>query len=236
MEPHHIRYILVRAVSAVVLIVAILYGFGIFKKKQRQKALIAEMKSVCSDSSFYRQFSLEEAQKTLVRGVALIAEGKQLELDPARVINSGIGLEEKYFLMDEDKEPIPIRLVIIRDCLRANYENFLKLGYTTDFHTLQGMKDGKLPALRTGPYVGVRVEIGPIIDPKLSPGIDRVIANLQIRPPRKTGTPMSDVETAAAKQLAKDLSDAGIIEKLAADRIIESLTPKEPEGPLKIKK
>ena len=37
---------------------------------------------------------------------------------------------------------------------------------------------------------------------------------------------MNDVEIAAAKQLAKVLSDAGVIETAAADRIIESLTPK----------
>jgi hypothetical protein len=37
---------------------------------------------------------------------------------------------------------------------------------------------------------------------------------------------MNDVEIATAKQLAKDLSDAGVIETAAADRITESLTPK----------
>jgi hypothetical protein len=37
---------------------------------------------------------------------------------------------------------------------------------------------------------------------------------------------MNDVEIATAKQLAKDLSDAGVIETAAADRITESLAPK----------
>lgn len=229
MEPQNIRYILTRAVSAIVLIVAILYGVGLFKKKQRKDAIIADLKSVCSDSSFFRQFHTEDARKTLVRGVGLIAEAKQLGIDPDKVIDGGLGIKEKYFASDEDKNGVPIRESIIRSSLRANYENFLKLGYTPDFHTLQGMKDGELPPVRTGPSAGSRAEIGTIIDPKLSPGLDRVVANLEIRPPKKPGTPMSDVEIATAKQLAKNLSDAGVIETAAAARITESLTPKPPE-------
>ncbi len=236
MEPQHIRYILSRALTAIVLIVAILYGVGMFKKKQRKDAIIVDLKSVCSDSSFFRQFHAEDARKTLVRGVGLIAEAKQLGIDPDKVIDGGLGIEEKYFAMDEDDKGVPIRESIIRSSLRANYENFLKLGYTPDFHTLQGMKDGELPPVRTGPSAGSRAEIGTIIDPKLSPGLDRVVANLEIRPPKKPGTPMSDVEIATAKQLAKNLSDAGVIETVAAERIIESLTPKPPEETPKKKK
>jgi hypothetical protein len=40
---------------------------------------------------------------------------------------------------------------------------------------------------------------------------------------------MTDVEIARAKQLAKDLSEAGVIETAAAERITASLTPKPPE-------
>lgn len=224
-----LRYILTRALTAIVLIVAILYGIGMFKKKQRKDAIIAELKSVCSDSSFFRQFHAEDAQKTLIRGVGLIAEAKQLGVDPDKAIDGGLGIKEKYFATDEDKLGPPMKEIIIRSSLRANYENFLNFGYTPDFHTLQGMKNGELPPVRTGSSAGSRAEIGTIIDPRLSPGLDRVLANLEIRPPKKPGTPMTDVEVAAAKQLAKNLFDAGIIEKEAADRITESLTPKPPE-------
>ncbi len=229
MEPQHIRYILTRAATAIVLIVAILYGVGMLKKKQRKDAIISDLRSVCSDSSFFSQFHAEDASKALVRGVGLIAEAKQLGIDPDEIISGGLGIEEKYFAMDEDDEGEPIRQTIIRKCLRANYENFLKLGYTPDYHTLQGMKTGELPPVRTGPSAGTRAEIGTIIDAGLSPGLDRVVANLEIRPPRKANMPMNDVEIAKAKQLAKDLSDAGVIEVAAATRITESLTPKLPE-------
>lgn len=226
MDPQNLRYILTRAATAILLIVAVLYGIGMLKKKQRKDAIISDLKSVCSDSSFFRQFHAEDARKTLVRGIGLIAEAKQLGMDPDEAIDGGLGIKDKYFAVDEDEEGPPIKESIIRSCLRANYENFLKLGYTPDFHTLQGMKTGKLPPVRTGPSVGSRAEIGTIIDAAFSPGLDRVVANLEIRPARKPGSAMNDVEIATAKQLAKDLSDAGVIETAAADRIIESLTPK----------
>jgi hypothetical protein len=229
MEPTHLRYILTRALTAILLIVAILYGIGMLKKKQRKDAIVADLKSVCSDSSFFRQFHAEDARKTLVRGVGLIAEAKQIGIDPDKIIDGGLGIERKYFAMDEDRDGPPIRERIIRSSLRANYENFLKLGYTPDFHTLEGMKNGELPPVRTGPSAGSRAEIGTIIDPKLSPGLDRVVANLEIRPPRKSETPLTDVETATAKRLALDLAEAGVIEKDAAQRITENLMPKEPE-------
>ncbi len=236
MEPQYIRYILSRAVTVIVLIVAILYGVGIFKKKQRKDAIIADLKSVCSDSSFFRQFHAQDARKTLIRGVGLIAEAKKLGIDPDKVIDGALGIEEKYFAMDEDKKEVPIKKSIIRDSLRSNYENFIKLGYTTDFRTLKSMKEGEIPPpVRTGSSAGSRAEVGTIIDPNISPGIDCVVANLEIRPPKKLGTPMTDVEIASAKQLAKNLSQAQVIEKVAADRIIESLTPKPPEEPDKKK-
>ena len=90
------------------------------------------------------------------------------------------------------------------------------------------LKEGKLPPVRTGPQAGSKAEVGTIIDPVLSPGLDKVMANLEIRPPREKGRKMSDVEIATAKQLAQDLSSAGIIEESARKRIIESLTPKPP--------
>lgn len=229
MEPQHIRYILTRAATAIVLLVAILYGVGMLKKKQRKDAIISDLKSVCSDSSFFSQFHAEDASKALVRGVGLIAEAKQLGSDADEIIDGGLGIEKKYFATDQDSEGVPIRQSIIRSSLRANYENFLKLGYTPDYHTLQGMKSGELPPVRTGPSEGKRAEIGTIIDAKLSPGLDRVVANLEIRPPRNPNTPLSDVEIARAKQLAKDLSDAGVIETVAAERITVSLTQKPPE-------
>jgi hypothetical protein len=228
MDNISLRYILTRAGGVILAIVVALYVMGYVKKKNKHSALVSELKSLSSDSSFYGQFYAEGAQKSLIKAVGIIAEANKLGLAPEEAINRGLGIEEKYFLLDEDEVALPVRESLIRNTLRANYENFRKLGYDADYHTLQILKEGKLPPVRTGPQAGSKAEVGSIIDPVLSPGLDKVMANLEIRPPREKGRKMSDVEIATAKQLAKDLSSAGIIEKSAEKRIIDSLTPKPP--------
>ena len=85
------------------------------------------------------------------------------------------------------------------------------------------MKKGDLPAIPVGPEAGKKPVVASLIDPAISPGIDKVIANLEIRPPQGERSAPSDIEIAAAKQLARDLGDAKIIEEPARDRIIDKL-------------
>jgi hypothetical protein len=224
MESPNIRYILTRTIFLIVVLFAILSGIQYIKKKQRQSAIIAELKSISSDSSFFKQFYQEDAQKTLIRAIALIAEANQLGIPPETAIDRGLGIEEVFFNSNTNPyEPTP-REKIIRSSLGSNYENFLKLGYKADFHTLESMRDGSLPTLEDGPTAGKKPVIANLIDPSLSPGIDKVIANLEIRPPQVENRVPSDIEIAAAKQLTRDLADAKIIEEPVRDRIIEKLS------------
>ncbi len=216
------RYILTRTLAVILLIVLALYGLSFMKKRNRLSSIVSELKSLSSESSYFRQFSREDAEKSLIRAVGLIAEAGKLGLDPENSISRALGVEEKYFNSD-DEEKLSFREQLIRANLRANYENFRKLGYNTDFHTLQTLADGELPPLPTG-SVGGAAEVGTIIDPEFSPGIDTVLANLEIRPRREKGTPMTDVETAIALKLARDLEDANVIESSALERIRAKLT------------
>ena len=93
------------------------------------------------------------------------------------------------------------------------------------------MKEGGLPAIPGGPEAGQKPEIATLIDPAVSPGIDKVIANLEIRPPHAESSIPSDVEIAAAKQLARDLADAKVIEEPVRDRIIGKLAPPPAKAP-----
>ena len=232
MDSTNLRYILTRAIGVILVIVVALYALGYVKKRNKKTALVAELKSLSSDSSFFRQFYAEDAKKSLVKAVGVIAEAKNIGLEPDEAINRGLGIEEKYFLLDEERGAPPVKESLVRSTLRSNYENFRKLGYEADFHTLKMMRDGELPPVRTGPQAGSKAEVGTIIDPSLSPGLDKVMANLEIRPPRDKALPMTDVEIAAAKLLATSLAAAGIIEESAEKRIVESLTPKPPAAEL----
>ncbi|MBC8128172.1 MAG: hypothetical protein H8M99_13610 [Gloeobacteraceae cyanobacterium ES-bin-144] len=229
METPSASYILSRAAFLVVVLMIVLFAISFIKKKQRQSAIIAELQSITSDSSFFKQFYAEEAQKSLIRAIGLIAESNSLDVDPNTTINLGMGIKTDYFSNDfANKEPMP-RERIIRTCLRSNYENFLKLGYKADFQTLTAMKAGDFPPIPTGPQSGKKPEIYYLISPAISPGMDKVIANLEIRPPSadKQGK-STDIEIAAAKELARELANASIIEDAVRDRIIAGLTTPNP--------
>ncbi len=219
------RYIITRSLFLVAALVTILYGISFIKKYQRRSAIVAELKLITADSAFFQQFYAEDAQKTLVKAIALIAEAKDLGVSPETTIERALNVNHKLFDSDDEKdEPAP-RVKIIGASLRANFQNFLKLGYQSDYQTLSTMKSGELPSIPGGPEAGKRPVIGTLINPSLSPGLERVIANLEIRPPQSEGRPATDIETAAAKQLARDLYDAKLIEEAARDRILEKLSP-----------
>lgn len=221
-------YIASRAVMLIALVAGSLLVFSFAKKKQRQAGIIAGLRSITSDSSFFRQFYAEDARKTLVRAVGLIAEANSLGMPPDEVIDRGMGIKPGIFENDAGRDDPPMREIIIRRCLRGNYENFLKLGYTADFHTLDAMRNGNLPPIPAGPESGGRAEIAHLIGPSACDGIDKVLANLEILPPAGDGRKSTDIEIAAARQLARDLATAGVIEEGARDRILDSLSQAKP--------
>lgn len=217
------RYILTRAIFLIAALIALLTCLNFVKKIRRQSAIIAELKSISSDSSFFHQFYAEDARKSLIRGIALIAEAKQLGVPPETSIDRSLGIEAKTMFSGEKQEEPTAHDTLIRASLRNNYENFLKLGYKTDFQTLRSMKEGTLPPIPSGPEIGKKPVIANLIDPAISPGIDKVIANLEIRPPRAEGQALSDIELASAKRLANALAEARIIEEPVRDRILAKL-------------
>lgn len=224
MEAPSPRYILTRAAFLIAAIVALLYGMKFVKKWQRQAAIITELRSLSSDSSFFHQFYAEDAQKSLIRAIGLIAEAKELGTPPEIAIKKSQGIDSKLFASDEDRDEQPLKVQIVMASLRANYENFLKLGYKADVLTLQEMKTGKLPAIPSGPEAGKRPIVATLIDSSISPGIEKVIANLEIRPPQADKHVPTDIEIAAAKRLATDLADARFIEEPVRDKILKALT------------
>lgn len=228
MEAPSPRYIITRATFLIALLVAVLFSVSFVKKQQRKNAIYAELQSITSDSAFFQQFYPEAARKSLIKAIGLIAEANALGVDPDTAINRGMGIKPQFFENDAEKDEPPAREKIIRACLRSNYENFLKLGYQADFHTLDAMKKGELPVIPAGPQSGRKPEIATLISPTISQGMDKVVANLEIRPPQPDKVKPTDIEIAAAKKLASDLSDARIIEEPVRDRILQSLSGKTP--------
>jgi hypothetical protein len=226
MDPS-IRYIITRAISVIALLVALIYGYGLFKKHQRKSAVIADLQIICGESSYFQQFSADDAKKTLVRAMGLIAEADSLGMSPDDAIKSGLGQKREWFVNELDADKTPAAQMIIRSSLRANYDNFVKLGYKTDFNTIKAMKDGELPLISSGTLAGRKPIIKTLIPAAASPGIEKVLANLELAPPDSEEAPLTDIQLAAAKQLARDLASARLIEQPVRDRIIAYLTPEE---------
>ena len=226
MDPS-IRYILSRAVTVIALLVAALYGYGFIKKQQRKSAIVADLRQICGESSYFRQFSAEDAQKTLIRAIGLLAEANSLGMDTGAAIDGGLGIKSEWFENELKEDDTPAGQKIIRNSLRANYDNFIKLGYKPEFAIITPMKAGQLAAIPAGPFAGRKPVIKTLIPAAASPGIEKVLANLELSPPDSEGKPITDLQSAAAKQLARDLTDAGLIEDTVRDRIIAHLTPPE---------
>lgn len=228
MEAPSPAYILTRAAYLIGLLVVIVYVSSYVKKHRRQTAIIAELESITSDSSFYQQFSADDARKSLVRAIGLIAEANLRGIPPDTAISRGMGLKTEFFANESRRQQPPIRERIIRNCLRGNYQNFLKLGYKADSSTLAAMQTGELPAIPAGPQSGRKPVIANLIDPAISPGLEKVIPNLIIRPPVADEAKPTDIEIAAAKRLARDLAEGGFIDDSVSDRILKALS--EPLG------
>ena len=227
----HPRVILVRAVYLILAIVVALYGLSVFKKIQRRGEVVTQLRAIASESSYFHQFYAEDARKALVRAVGLLAEAKALGLEPSATLDRALGLEKGMLDEKDPKESADPKVLLVFDSLHANFVNLEKLGYGTDLQTVRALKSGELPPLPAGPHAGRRAEILPVIDPALSPGLEKVLANLSIRPPGRGDAPRSDVETAAAKQLAGRLAAAGVIEHDVSERIAEALTAPDNEEP-----
>ncbi|MCU0752387.1 MAG: hypothetical protein MUF86_09085 [Akkermansiaceae bacterium] len=226
MEPS-IRYILSRALLLIALLVALLYGYGFIKKQQRRSAVVAELRQICGESSFFRQFSAEDAHKTLIRAIGLLAEADSLGMAVDDAIDGGLGVKTEWFENELDEDDTPMKDKIIRASLRGNYDNFIKLGFKPGFSSFKPMQDGQLAAIPSGTFAGRKPVIKTLIPAEASPGIEKVLANLELSPPDSADKPITDIQIAAAKQLARDLADAGLIEEPVRERIIARLTPPE---------
>ena len=64
--------------------------------------------------------------------------------------------------------------------------------------------------------------IAHIIDPAVSPGLERIVPNLELRPVKAAAAAEpTDLEVAAAKNLATELCSANVIEYKAEKRIVD---------------
>jgi len=231
MHAPSINDILRYAVLLIIIVVVALFATSFLRKRREHKALVDEMRSVVSESSYYRQFYAADARRTLLRAMHLLHQAEQRGKDPSRFLNEVLGVAGDSWLDRTDERPYSRSRAegLADSTLRANYEHCRKLGLLDDADALEALAKGELPNISIGPAAGKRLTVYPIIAPELSPGIDKVLANLELGPPRDASQPLGDVEIAAARKLARDLEQADIIDAEALRRILSRYDEMRPK-------
>lgn len=198
-----------------------------YRIHQTKGELVVLARELTSEASFYRQFDRAGAERVLLRTVAVVEDARVLGLPPDELFDRVYERKEsdRYDYRSMDHYPLTEKLV--RSTLDHAHRAAGELGMLKSQH-LRDLREGKLPRTAAG-----RPVIVPLIDPGLSAGLEKIVPNLEIHPP---GTDpgkreLDAIEVAAARELARDLGDAKIIEEVVSDQILEHYrTPEAGEG------
>lgn len=213
--------IVIRVVIGVLLLIGGLKLLAMWNQKRAVDELFEEMRVLTTDASYLRQFDSDEATRTLLRLMVLMWKAENQGVPPERVIDR-IFLTEKGMFDSEKKPSVSATQRLIRDNLEFNRDALRKLGYPAERTIFEALEAGRLPALTDGPFARQQPIVHRVIDPTLSPGLDTVIANFEIRPPGEIDR-FDDVNLARTRQLVRQLRSANIIEQDAAERLSQSL-------------
>lgn len=229
----------------IILIAAVaLFGIKSCRKYQKKRDVVIELTSHASESSAYQQFYAADARSTLLKAMHQMYLAAELGITPTEILAEV--MEESGDLLDtQDKADLPIRQQLIRDSLLSNYDNCRKLDIFSHPNNITLLEKGELPIVRNGPATDREVFINTIIPTSAIEGIDKLIPNLLISPPppedeKPTKIKPNKFEVARAKQLAKSLATASLIEREAYQKIIayydnlaqndtEPITPSPPK-------
>ena len=207
--------------------VALVLGGFILKHIKLQKKidkLTAEMRVLVSDTSFYRSPTVESAHSTLFKGIAMIEDAKKLGLDPINYFDTVFGHDQKGHKvgLDDEFSEFPAREKLARETLLRAYQQAEHFKFLDSPDYIESLRAGEMPPVVPKPTVAC------IIDPSLSPGMEKIVANLELRSAARTPGPPNDLEVAAAKNLSSDLYSSHVIESDADSRIARHYDKREP--------
>lgn len=149
----------------------------------------------------------------------------ELGMTPEETLKEVMEESEALLATDNDKE-LPVRKAIIRDTLLSNFDNCKKLGIFSDQSNLFTLEKGEIPMIKIGPSANEDIVISTIIPASVLDGVDKLIPNLVISPPTENANKVANMnlnefEIARAKQFAKALEDADLIEQEAYKKIFD---------------
>ncbi|WP_193211284.1 hypothetical protein [Luteolibacter marinus] len=209
------------ALFCLIAFVAFVIGSKHYKKFARKESLAEEMRTLVADSSFYRSVSGDAARATLLKGIAMVEEARSLGLEPTAYFDLVFKHEESFLSTDTKGTEHPIREKLVRETLIRGYQHAQQLDLLGDRDAISVLREGELPDVTPKPVFAY------IIDPALSPGLEKVVPNLDLRPPGEPAKEPTDLEITAARVLAGDLQSAMIIDYEGERKITDQLRPRQ---------
>lgn len=222
MDPR-VANILKWALYGAVALLAFVYGSKYHKREGRKDAIVAELRTLVSEASFYRAISDKEARTTYLRGIALLSEAKRLGLEPAEVFNRVFEQKDGKSEDNDEFDNYPSREKLARETLTRAFQHAGQLGLLAGPEEVAALSRGELP--QTSPKSAIIC----VIDPAISPGLEKVVPNFELRPFDNKNAAPSDTDIAAARNLATDLASSQIIDRETETKIHQHFRPKEPK-------
>lgn len=220
-----LRYFFISAVTIVLLVV----GLKLWGKQRVEKRVVSELRGLASPSSSFEQLYAADAARSLYQSMEALYRGtSKLGKEPGEILTEVFhGKGEAALFKDRgpgnDEQYIDPRETLIREGLLRNYQHCINLGVFTSAENLARLANGDPPEILSGPATGRTAEIGHVIDPSLSPGLEKLIPNMLIIPPAdpKNAVRPTDIEITKAKAHATLLARAQLIERDAEERILK---------------
>jgi hypothetical protein len=212
------------AIFAVIALVVFSVSSKHYKKFKRKDALVDEMRTLVSEASFYRSLSETDARGVLLKGIAKVEEAKSLGMEPSAYFDRVFKRDKSKDDPADEFEDHPAREKLARETLLRAHQHAVQLKLVETPEARLDLADGKMPDVTPKPVIACT------IDPVISPGLEKVVPNLELVPADAKESPPTDLEIAAARNLAADLYSSQIIDREAEKRITEHFRPTPPKG------
>jgi Tfp pilus assembly major pilin PilA len=203
-------------VLAVLLAIGI-FGYKQYKKYDARKQVVSAMRADISDVNFYRALRESDAQATFLRCIGRVQRAQQLGMEQNDFMNAVFDRKKDSDAgIEETLDGTPTKEKLVRICVKSGWQTAKLLNMFDEPDAVSTLLTGEMPIMSPAPV------LSHIVDPALSPGLEKVVPNFELLPEaRKPNALPTDIEVNATRQLINDLADAGIIDHYAQKRIID---------------
>ena len=218
-----IRYLVLTVLGLAVLVA----GMKFWGRHKVEKRIVHELRILANPTSSFEQIYAADAEVALMKSMAELHRAEEkLKKEPSETLDEVFHGKGKGALFpdddpNQDRSSDP-RVRLIKEGLLRNFQHCRTLGLFEESESLKLLEGGERPEIAHGPAKGSKVHIRYIIDPKVVPGVEKLVPNMVLGPPpdKNAAHLPNDFEIKQAKALTTQLYRAEILERNAQDRIV----------------